>query len=178
MKAPPHMSHISSSNWEVSIEDDGRTLVVTPRGEIDIATAPDVDAALRRCTDGHVAVVCDLSQVEFMDSSGIRMLLDAREREPHRFAIANPAVAAEKLLEVTGVERVFRRVFIRASTPVRPAGLTGGAIPCPLCDESLSVGGTIATCPSGHRFRCTATRTTPSSDDQGWDLGERLADTA
>jgi anti-sigma B factor antagonist len=163
-----------SSSWNLSIEDDGQTLVVTPRGEIDIATVADVQAALRRCSDGHLAIVCDLSHVEFIDSSGIRMLLETHEREPDRFAVANPSGPVERLFKLTGIDRTFRRVFIRASDA---AGITD-PMQCPLCDEPLEVGANIAACPNGHRFRCEATRTTLGTDEQDYDLGERLADTA
>jgi anti-sigma B factor antagonist len=98
------------SRWEIAIEDDGRELVVTPRGELDLSTAPEVEAALQQCTDGHDLIVCDLAHVDFIDSSGIRMLVQARDREPERFAIAEPSPPVKSLLELTGLQRIFRRV--------------------------------------------------------------------
>lgn len=57
----------------------GSATVVEVFGEVDVAAAPELEAALREATAAGSALV-DLSGVSFMDSSGIR-LLDALLRE-------------------------------------------------------------------------------------------------
>jgi len=53
---------------------DPLATVVTPVGEIDLATAPELGERLRDAVDRDDAVVVDLSHVTFIDSSGFRVL--------------------------------------------------------------------------------------------------------
>jgi orotidine-5'-phosphate decarboxylase len=57
------------------IQDDGETLLVQPQGEVDLLTAPQLSAAFLGCSDAHRRLVCDLSEVTFMDSTGLRALI-------------------------------------------------------------------------------------------------------
>jgi anti-anti-sigma factor len=60
---------------------DGETHVVTVRGELDMAVAPQVEAALGEDAEGAAAaVLVDLTELGFMDSAGLRVLLMASER--------------------------------------------------------------------------------------------------
>jgi anti-sigma B factor antagonist len=66
---------------ELVVEDraqDGRhTLMLA--GELDLATASDLDASiLRACRDGAKQVVLDLSDLVFVDSTGLRAVIAAR----------------------------------------------------------------------------------------------------
>jgi anti-sigma B factor antagonist len=57
---------------------DERTHIVTPRGEVDALTAPQLGRWLLGLTEaGITRVVVDLSKVTFMDSTGIGVLLNA-----------------------------------------------------------------------------------------------------
>jgi len=60
---------------ELEIHVSGDT--VTVAGEIDVATAPQLTAAIASVTEGPVVV--DLSGVEFIDSSGIGALVAAHQ---------------------------------------------------------------------------------------------------
>jgi anti-anti-sigma factor len=62
-----------------SVATDG-TIHLAPRGELDIATVPPLDRALRRAQASSDLVVLDLSGLEFMDSTGAHLLLDADRR--------------------------------------------------------------------------------------------------
>ena len=77
-------------------------VLVVPHGELDLATAPQLDAALRM-QKGPVAV--DLRRLSFVDASGLRVLLEAEARSRQdgmnlRF-IAGPAV--RRLFELAAV---------------------------------------------------------------------------
>jgi anti-sigma B factor antagonist len=95
--------------WEITTTVEGHSLVVRPDGEIDIYTAPDLARALRDCSDGHELLICDLSAVSFIDSSGIQTLIEAAQREP-RLVIRDPSAPVEKLLVLTGIETLFQRI--------------------------------------------------------------------
>jgi anti-sigma B factor antagonist len=58
-------------------EGDRRTLALT--GEMDLATAPALEGAvIRLCKDGIKQLVLDLSQLEFIDGSGLHAVSAAR----------------------------------------------------------------------------------------------------
>lgn len=79
--------------------------VVAVSGEIDLATAPQVRDALAPREDGETAVVLDLRETTFLDSSGIRVLVEAHragEADGIPFSVAGSAPVRD-LLETTGV---------------------------------------------------------------------------
>jgi anti-sigma B factor antagonist len=100
------------TGFSISISDrDGRAVVVI-RGELDLATAPDLEAAIKSRLDDGQDVVVDLRELEFMDSTGLRVLVAAHGRvegTEQRFLIVRPLPGAsiERILAVAGVERVL-----------------------------------------------------------------------
>ena len=59
-------------------EDDRRTLVLT--GEMDLATAPALEGAvIRLCKEGIERLVIDMSELEFIDASGLHAVFAARD---------------------------------------------------------------------------------------------------
>jgi anti-sigma B factor antagonist len=69
---------VPQDGFRVSVEQPspGR-VVVGVAGEIDVATAPEVERALAEA-GAEKRVVLDLSECQFIDSSGLRTLLGAR----------------------------------------------------------------------------------------------------
>lgn len=66
----------------VMTSDDDGTVLVTPEGALDLATAERLEQAIaaaeRRVVDGRL--VLDFSGLDFMDSTGLQVLLDADVR--------------------------------------------------------------------------------------------------
>jgi anti-anti-sigma factor len=97
--------------FSVRIERRGDAAVVVPTGELDLATAPALEASLARAFEddcGHV--VLDLRELEFIDSSGLRTLLTARrqaEDAGQRFSLVAGHRGLERTLEIAGVHKVF-----------------------------------------------------------------------
>lgn len=85
--------------------------VVEVRGEVDVYTAPRLRERLIEVVDGGArSVVVDLSRVDFLDSTGLGVLVGALKRL--RLAGGELALVCdrEKLLKVfriTGLDRVF-----------------------------------------------------------------------
>jgi anti-anti-sigma factor len=100
------------TGFSISISDrDGRAVVVI-RGELDLATAPDLEAAIQGRLDDGQDVVVDLRELDFMDSTGLRVLVAAHARvegTEQRLQIVRPLPGAsiERILAVAGVERVL-----------------------------------------------------------------------
>lgn len=85
--------------------DGGCTLLL--RGELDMASAPALDLALRRlCTDGTDALTLDLSELTFTDSTGLRALLLADElcrQHACTLVVVPGPPQIQRLFELTGM---------------------------------------------------------------------------
>jgi anti-sigma B factor antagonist len=83
---------------------------VAVRGEVELATAPALTAALEegiRRTSG--AFVVDLVAVDFLDSSGIACLVRARAllgRDDRALALVCPPGSVRRVLELTGIDEL------------------------------------------------------------------------
>jgi anti-anti-sigma factor len=102
MATPPEEFSISAA------ESDGRAHL-TLRGELDLATAPDLEQLVYERIDAGQEVVVDLRALEFMDSSGIRVLVAGHARAGRagtRLVVVRPAVgsAVAKIVEVSGLD--------------------------------------------------------------------------
>lgn len=78
---------------------------VTVSGEIDLATAPQLSAALADRDDGETGLVLDLRPTTFLDSSGIRVLVEAHRAgaaDGIPFSVAGSPLVVD-LLRTTGV---------------------------------------------------------------------------
>lgn len=73
-------------------------------GVIDAHTAPVLEAALAAIdTD----VTLDLSTIDFIDSSGLRVIVAAHQRlddHGHRLTLRGPSESVERLFEITGLK--------------------------------------------------------------------------
>lgn len=102
------MSGIASMSMGVA---PGGAAVARVEGEIDLASASAIGAELASaCADGALAV--DMSDVRFIDSAGVRMLVDlarevAGERTPPLTLVAPSGSAVRRMLELTGIEPLF-----------------------------------------------------------------------
>src|SRR4051794_28378505 len=92
---------------DVKVTPASHGATVSIAGELDIATVPRVREALASpVVAGAEAVVVDLTEVSFMDSTGLAALLElqrALTARGGRLAIACPEGPARLLLDVTGV---------------------------------------------------------------------------
>ena len=102
MATPPEEFAISTD------EVDGRTQL-TLRGELDLATAPELEQIVIERIDSGREVVVDLRGLEFMDSSGIRILVAAHARAGRagtRLVVVRPGSgsAVAKIVQVSGLD--------------------------------------------------------------------------
>lgn len=103
----PEQLHI-----DVRQESDG--VVISLTGELDLAHA----AMLQGAVEGEQAaaaktLVLDLQELTFLDSTGLRAILSARElcwRRGQEFAVTQGSPQVQRLLSVTGVGEHLRTV--------------------------------------------------------------------
>lgn len=90
-------------------ELDGGILKVTLNGSLDVAGAGAADAHLARLVADRDKIIADLTNVDFLASAGIRVLVKtAKALSEHggRFVILNPTAAARRVMWTTGLDRI------------------------------------------------------------------------
>jgi anti-anti-sigma factor len=88
----------------------GGECVIRLRGELDIDSAPDLQRALLRSRPAQQRVVLDLSELKFMDSTGLRVLLRARaaaEEGRWELFMRNVPANIQRLFDMTGVHEAL-----------------------------------------------------------------------
>jgi len=100
--------------FEVSSEQpDGSIHQITVRGELDLSTAPELAAELRAAREaGGKSILLDLSDCEFIDSSGLAVIVEAwrdlngREGED-RMVMCGAQIQVQRLLRITGTDKAI-----------------------------------------------------------------------
>lgn len=93
-------------------ELDGGITLLTIRGELDMNTAPELERSLNALTSQEEpAILIDLSGCEFIDSTGVALIIRAWQRVDRnggtgngRLVICCPNSQVRRLLDITGVE--------------------------------------------------------------------------
>jgi anti-sigma B factor antagonist len=91
-------------------EQDG-VQTLTLAGELDIASVPALNAAVNRlCTDATKAITLDLSELRFIDSTGLAAIVLAGklcEQHHYDFALIPGPAPVQRLFELTGLIEVL-----------------------------------------------------------------------
>lgn len=90
------------------LQVDGETISLS--GDLDAHTAPRLDAAVTELIrTGADRIVLRMADVEFVDSSGLRSMIRARNEgdAPRTVVIEDPSPATVRLLELTGMTDQF-----------------------------------------------------------------------
>ncbi|HEX9967598.1 MAG TPA: STAS domain-containing protein [Solirubrobacterales bacterium] len=105
---------MSPAPFDVQTEEiDEGIRVFTVHGELDMNTAPELEQALETAlTDEEAAVMLDLSDCEFIDSTGIALIVrtwqrldrDAGNGGKGKFILCCVNHQVRRLLKITGVE--------------------------------------------------------------------------
>ena len=98
----------------------GGQVVVVVAGQVDLATAPQLAEALALARrEAPQEIVADLTKVDFLDSVGVRVLVEAaREagQQDSSLSVRGATGWVARVLEITGVEDYLRVI------PAQPAG--------------------------------------------------------
>ena len=90
---------------------DGDWMVVYLQGEVDLASAPQVRRGIYELIDqGHHRIAVDLTAVDFMDSTGLGVLIGALKRlreADGALVLAGIRPAVSRVFEITGLDRIF-----------------------------------------------------------------------
>jgi anti-sigma B factor antagonist len=96
---------------EIEFSQDGDACIVTLQGEVDIYTAPALRERLIEASETDCStVVVDMTEVDFIDSSGLGVLVSALKRVRENDGQMRIVTAKEPILRIfriTGLDRVF-----------------------------------------------------------------------
>lgn len=85
--------------------------VLQVRGEVDLYTSPQLRDGITELLDqGTNRIVVDLSGIEFMDSTGLGVLVVGLKRAKERdgeFTLVCREGSVQKILSITGLDKVF-----------------------------------------------------------------------
>jgi anti-sigma B factor antagonist len=88
------------------VDEDG-TPVVILGGELDISNASVLDRTVAAvAADRPRRLIFDLSDLSFMDSAGIAVLIDASS-QVEEIALRNPSAVVRRVIELTGLSTVL-----------------------------------------------------------------------
>jgi anti-sigma B factor antagonist len=89
----------------VTVEPLEEARLIRAAGELDLSTTPTLGEELWTARDQGVTAVLDLSDVTSIDSTGLRLLLEASSVSAANgwaFFIARPSTVVQRLVEVSG----------------------------------------------------------------------------
>lgn len=97
--------------FEVKVGDlENGVRTISVRGELDLSTAPNLEGPLEQALEsGEGSVLIDLSQCEFIDSTGIALIVRAWQRldsgeNGRALVICSQNDQVRRVLEITGLE--------------------------------------------------------------------------
>ena len=95
-----------SNTFRITSTTDGTRTLLTMFGYLDIATAQELHETIDGLEGDVGEIALDLAGVDFIDSSGLRALLEVERVATgagHGFCIVRPSVNAVRLMEMTGL---------------------------------------------------------------------------
>ena len=113
------MSSDDATQWqddpgfEVTVENSGgadERAVIALNGELDSLAASQLAQHLERVDSRAPGLILDMQGVSFIDSSGLRTLIQARQMfpdDPAALTLRKPQASTKRLLELTGLSDYF-----------------------------------------------------------------------
>ena len=104
-------SSLQRTGFHAAADRAEGTIVIRLQGELDMATAPGLGRAMDTALDARPSTLAlDLSDLTFLDSIGIRVLITACRRsgaQGSTFVLRSPQRPVLKALRLTGVDRLM-----------------------------------------------------------------------
>jgi anti-sigma B factor antagonist len=97
-------------NLSIAIDSVDGVKVIRVGGEVDVYTAPQLKEALTEALEGRDRFVLDLSQVHFIDSTGLGVLVASQQKahaDSRDFHLVLDDPYLLKIFRITGFDGVF-----------------------------------------------------------------------
>lgn len=102
---------------------EGKRLRVALQGELDVANAECASSVLREALSSGKSVVVDLAKLEFLDSTGVALLVEAMGSGGERLSfLPSEHAAVQRLLSLTGLEE---RMTFASTAALNATGADG-----------------------------------------------------
>ena len=110
-KAAEPRCYTRPMDLEVETEERDGATVLSLRGEIDVYTAPRLRQAIVDLVDaGSSRLVVDMEKVDFLDSTGLGVLVEGLKRVKNRNGTLSIVATQDKILkifDITGLNKAF-----------------------------------------------------------------------
>jgi len=114
---------MEAGSFEIRGEQEGGQARLSLGGELDLASAPRLQRSAEKLLEGEPRrLVVDISDLSFIDSSGLRVLIGLHERalrEGWEFRVVRPPEQVLKIFQISGIDQHLR--FIDAPGAEEPA---------------------------------------------------------
>ena len=107
----------ASTNCVISEESAGSVAVVSASGVVDMLTAPQLEEGIRSALDKNPsAVIVDFTDVEFLASAGMGVLVAAHDQaSPEiKFSVVADGPATSRPLKLVGIADIIQLYATRA----------------------------------------------------------------
>jgi anti-sigma B factor antagonist len=106
------VSGIGPAPFSVSVDERNGQVLVVVRGELDLATAPQLEQELLPRLHAGAHALLDLRGLEFMDSTGVRVIVAAHHAaQDHDGRLSllrcQPDGAVGRVLEISGLDGIL-----------------------------------------------------------------------
>ena len=94
---------------EISKKQNGSSLEIALAGSLDAVTSPQLEAELENCLDGVTDLVFDYSDLSYISSAGLRMMVYASKKMSGsgRMKIVHVSGILREVFEVTGLTEML-----------------------------------------------------------------------
>jgi anti-anti-sigma factor len=95
--------------FEIAQRREAGRLVVAPAGDLDISVVDRMRHVLAERAPGE-ALELDLSRLEFLDTSGLQLIVEAHRearRDGYPLTLVRGAPAVQRVFEIAGLDRVL-----------------------------------------------------------------------
>ncbi len=114
-------------DFDVETTERDGVNVLTLRGEIDVYTAPQLRQTIVDLVDGGVTkIVVDMRMVEFLDSTGLGVLVEGLRRIKSKDGDLSIVATQDKILKIFDITGLNRAFSLHASVEEAMAGASKG----------------------------------------------------
>ena len=95
---------------QCTTKQEGEFIIVSLVGEVDLHYSPEARKCILDCLEKESHVLVDLSQVKYIDSSGIASLVEGFQlarRKNLQFGLVGVSDAARQVLQLARLDKIF-----------------------------------------------------------------------